>query len=59
MQTLVGLTCVALGCLHFVDRGRTPHERSFYIGSVKTSHRMRGALALIEVLCGFALLFTA
>jgi hypothetical protein len=55
----VGLVCVALGCLHFADRGRTPHERSFYIGSVKTSHTMRGVLAAIEVVCGFALLFTA
>jgi len=59
VQTAVGLVCVALGCMHFVDRGRTPHERSFYFGTVKTSHSMRGVLALIEVVCGFALLFTA
>jgi hypothetical protein len=59
MQAIVGLICVALGCAHFVDRGRTPHARSFYFGSITTSHRLRGVLALIEVVCGFALLFTA
>ncbi|MEY2436889.1 MAG: hypothetical protein QOF97_1725 [Acidimicrobiaceae bacterium] len=59
MQTAVGLVCVALGCLHFVDRGRTPHARSFYFGSVRTSHTFRAVLAVTEVLCGFALLFTA
>jgi hypothetical protein len=59
MQAVVGLICVALGCMHFIDRGRTPHARSFYLGSVATSHRLRGVLALIEVTCGFALLFTA
>jgi hypothetical protein len=59
VQTAIGLLCVTLGCLHFIDRGRTPHSRSFYIGSVKTSHAMRGVLAVIEVACGFALLFTA
>jgi hypothetical protein len=58
MQTAVGLVCVALGCMHFVDRGRTPHTRSFYVGSVRTSHTLRAVLALIEVVCGFALLFT-
>jgi hypothetical protein len=58
MQAAVGLVCVALGCLHFVDRGRTPHARSFYLGSVSSSHRLRAVFALIEVLCGFALLFT-
>ena len=59
MQTVVGLLCVVLGCMHFVDRGRTPHQRSFYIGTVKTSHTMRGLLALIELTCGFVLMFTA
>jgi hypothetical protein len=59
MQTAVGLVCVALGCMHFVDRGRTPHARSFYFGSVRTSHTLRAVLALVEVACGFALLFTA
>jgi hypothetical protein len=58
MQVAVGLVCVLLGCTHFVDRGRTPHARSFYFGSVTTSHTLRAVLALIEVLCGFVLLFT-
>jgi hypothetical protein len=59
MQVAVGLVCVALGCMHFVDRGRTPHARSFYFGSVSGSHSLRAVLAVIEVVCGFALLFTA
>jgi hypothetical protein len=59
MQVAVGLVCVALGCMHFVDRGRTPHARSFYFGSVTTSHTLRAVLALAEVICGFLLLFTA
>jgi hypothetical protein len=59
MQVAVGLMCVALGCLHFVDRGRTPHARSFYLGSVTSSHTLRAVLALIEVACGFILLFSA
>ena len=59
MQVAVGLVCVALGCLHFVDRGRTPHARSFYFGSVSSSHTLRAVLALIEVVVGFLLLFTA
>jgi hypothetical protein len=59
MQTAVGLVCVVIGTMHFVDRGRTPHTRSFYLGSVTQSHRLRAALALIEVSCGFLLLFTA
>ena len=33
--------------------------RSFYFGSVTGSHQLRAVLALIEVACGFALLFTA
>jgi hypothetical protein len=59
MQTAVGLVCVVIGSIHFVDRGRTPHARSFYFGSVIQSHRLRAVLALIEVSCGFLLLFTA
>ena len=59
MQVLVGVMCVALGCMHFVDRGRTPHARSFYFGSVTSSHTLRAVLAIIEVGCGFALLFSA
>ena len=59
VQVAVGLLCVGLGCMHFLDRGRTPHARSFYIGSVATSHTLRGVLAVVEVACGFALLFTA
>jgi hypothetical protein len=59
MQTAVGLVCVALGCVQFIDRGRTPHARSLCIGSVATSHGLRGVLAVIEVACGMALLLTA
>ena len=61
MQMAAGLMCVALGCLHFSDRARSAHEvRSFYLGSLipKTS-RARGSIAVIEVVCGFVLLFTA
>jgi len=59
MQTAVGFACIALGCLHFIDRGRTPHARSFYFGSVTSSHTFRAVLAVIELLCGFVPLFTA
>jgi len=59
MQAIALVICIALGCAHLVDRGRTPHATSSYFGSVTTSHRLRGSLALIEVVCGFALLFTA
>lgn len=59
MQTAVGVVCIALGCMHFVDRGRTPHARSFYFGSVTSSHTLRAVLAFVEVTCGFVLLFTA
>ena len=59
MQTAVGLLCVVLGCLHFFDRGRHAQARSFYIGSLKPSPGSRAVLALVEVACGFLLLFTA
>jgi hypothetical protein len=59
MQTAVGLVCVALGCIHFVDRDRRSHHRSFYLGAVTTSPGLRAALAMIEVVCGLVLLFTA
>jgi hypothetical protein len=59
VQTLVGLVCVLLGCMHLADRDRTPYARSFYFGSARSSHTVRASLAIIEVTCGFALLFTA
>jgi hypothetical protein len=59
VQTVVGLVCVVLGCLHFADRDRRSHQRSFYLGAVRTSPGLRGALALVEVVCGLVLLFTA
>ena len=59
MQTVVGIICIALGCMHFADRDRATHSRSFYVGGLKMSPRFRTGLAIIEVLCGFVLLFTA
>jgi len=59
VQTLVGIICVALGCMHFADRGRARHTRSFYVGAVTMSPAFRTGLALVEVACGFVLLFTA
>lgn len=59
MQTVVGLLCVALGCLHFAKRDREPQERSLYFGSLTGSVAARSVLAMIEVVAGLALLFTA
>ena len=59
MQTAVGLACVALGCIHFVSRDRAPQTRSFYFGATTSSPVLRAALALVELGCGFALLFLA
>ena len=59
MQTVAGGMCVVLGCLHFLDRGRHPQARSFYIGALRASPATRTMLALIEVAVGFLLLFTA
>jgi hypothetical protein len=59
VQTAVGLVCVALGCVHFLDRDRVSHSRSFYLGALTTSPRLRAALAIVEVVCGAALLLTA
>jgi hypothetical protein len=59
LQTAVGLASVGLGCLHFVARGRRPVTRSFYLGSAVSSSTLRTVLALVEVSCGFVLLFTA
>jgi len=59
VQTAVGFVCVALGCIHFADRDRQSHHRSFYLGAVRTSPGLRAALAVVEVVCGCALLFTA
>lgn len=59
LQTVVGLLVVVLGCLHFPDRYR-PQEsrRQFYLGT-PSSVAGRAALALTEIVIGFALLFTA
>jgi hypothetical protein len=59
MQTAVGLACVALGCVHFVNRDRAPHTRSFYLGATTSSPVLRAALAVVELGCGLALLFFA
>ena len=59
MQTLVGIICIGLGCMHFADRDRARHSRSFYVGALTMSPAFRTGLAVIEVACGFALLFTA
>lgn len=57
MQTVVGLLCVALGCMHFVDRARPQQARSYYLGTLTGGHRLRGTLAFVEVVFGFVLLF--
>ena len=59
MQAVVGIICIALGCMHFSDRGRARHSRSFYVGALTMSPAFRTGLAILEVLCGFVLLFTA
>jgi hypothetical protein len=59
VQTAVGLVCVALGCVHFLSRDRAPQTRSFYLGATTSSPLLRATLALIELGCGFALLFLA
>lgn len=62
MQTVVGLVCVVLGVMHFLDRDRahSPSSRGYYFGSyIPRSHAVRTTLALIEVAVGFVLLFTA
>jgi hypothetical protein len=59
VQTAVGLVIVALGVLHFLDRGRPRQEvRSYYLGAPSTPGG-RAALALMEVAIGFLLLFTS
>lgn len=59
MQAVAGGLCVVLGCLHFLDRGRPQQARSFYVGNLRTSPGTRAVIALIEVVVGFVLLFTA
>jgi hypothetical protein len=60
VQTAVGLICVLLGLLHFLDRDRPQEHRSFYFGSiVARSPRTRAVLAVIEIAVGFVLLFWA
>lgn len=61
MQTAVGVPCVVLGCLHFLDRSRAPEQiRSFYLGALipRTSTAL-GPVGVIEVIVGFALIFSA
>ena len=58
MQTIVGLLCIALGCMHFVDRSRPQRARSYYLGTLTGAHRLRSSMAFVEVAFGFLLLFT-
>ena len=59
VQAVVGMIIVMLGCLHFADRYRANEaRRQFYVGT-PTSVARRSALALVEIVIGFALLFTA
>jgi hypothetical protein len=59
VQVVVGLLIVLLGCVHFADRHR-PQEarRQYYLGS-PSSVRGRAALALVEIVLGFVVLFLA
>jgi hypothetical protein len=59
MQTAVGLVCVALGRIHFVNRDRAPQTRSFYLGAASSSPVLRATLAVVELGCGVVLLFLA
>lgn len=58
MQTAVGLTIIALGVIHFLDRDRPPQEVHTYFLGAPHSSIGRGALAVMEVAIGFLLLFT-
>ena len=59
MQVAVGLVCVLLGMVHFLDRDRPVEARRHYFLLVPPTSLSRGLLATGEVLVGFALLFTA
>ena len=59
MQTAAGLFCVVLGMMHFTTRDHHHRARSFYLNSLADSSGTRAALATVEVMVGFILLFTA
>lgn len=58
VQAVTAILIVLLGCLHFADRER-PQEtrRQFYLGT-PSSIRARSALALGEIVVGFAVLLS-
>jgi len=59
VQTAAGLFCVVLGMMHFTTRDHHHRARSFYLNSLADSSGARAALATVEVMVGFILLFTA
>jgi hypothetical protein len=56
---MIGIVIVLLGSLHFADRYRPQQARHQYYLGTPGSVAGRSALALVEVLLGFILLFTA
>lgn len=56
---LVGMVFVLLGCLHFVARDQTRSTRSLFLGNIQLGYRTRLALAAIEVVGGFVVMFFA
>lgn len=59
MQVALGLMIILLGVIHFADRDRPPQEvRTYFLGTPRSSLG-RGGLAVIEVVIGFIVLFTA